>query len=156
MPFVEVKIPQGTLSAERKEQLHHDLAHIVTKWEGLLDLDDPRAKWATWTYIHELPTGAYPAGAPLRTLVEVSIPQDVLGEERRQGLVDEVTRAVYRAQGETDPGGAGHVYCLIREIAHGRWGFDGQAPHLRDVLPRLGLDPSGARYKELEEALRRR
>jgi len=153
MPLVEVKIPQGAISAKGKEQLHQDLAHIVTKWEGLLDLGDPRAEWATWTYIYELPAEAYAAGAPLRTLVDVSVPQDLLGEERRQGLVDEVTRAVYRAYGETDPGSAGHVYCLIHEISHGHWGLDGQAPHLRDVLPTLGLDPNSARYKELEEAL---
>jgi phenylpyruvate tautomerase PptA (4-oxalocrotonate tautomerase family) len=156
MPLVEVKIPLGTLSAERKEQLHQDLVHTVAKWEGLLDPGDPRAVQATWTYIYELPTGVYPAGTPLRTLVDVSVPQDVLGEERKQGLVEEVTRAVYRAYEETDPGSAGRVYCLIHEISHGHWGFDGRTPHLRDVLPTLGLDPASTRYKELEEALRRR
>jgi phenylpyruvate tautomerase PptA (4-oxalocrotonate tautomerase family) len=86
--------------------------------------------------------------------VYVIEPTACVGEERRQGLVNEVTRAIYRAYGTTNPESGGQVYCLIHEIPGGYWRLNGQAPHLRDVLPTLGLDPSSPRYKELKEALR--
>ena len=128
MPLIEVKIPQGAILAERKEQLLQELVSTVLKAEGRSDLDDPRFVEGTWTYIDELHTGSHAVGyhfsqpsTPIHYLVHVSVPQGLLDEERKQRLVDEVTRAFLRASGETDPRAAQRVYCLIHEIPRGNW-----------------------------------
>ncbi len=155
MPAIEVTIPQGAIPEERLEPLLHDLTHCLIRWEGVADPNDPRVAATVLAYIYEVPNGRYTgsgqSAALLRSLVHVTVPQGVLTDERKQGLVDEVTRALIEACGEP---AHRRVYCLIHEIADGNWGTGGRIARLRDMVAALGLDPTSARYRELEDALR--
>ena len=155
MPTIEVTIPQGTLSEEQLEPLLQDLTRSLIKWEGVADPDDPQARATVLASIYEVPDRRYArdseSGASMRALVQISIPQGVLTNERKRGLVDEVTRAILTAAEEP---AHRRIYCLIHEIADGNWGSGGRILRLRDMVEALSLDPTSPRYKELEDALR--
>jgi 4-oxalocrotonate tautomerase family enzyme len=155
MPTIEVTISQGAIREERLEPLLQDLTRSLIQWEGVADPNDPRATATVLSYIYEALPGRYAGstqpGASIRALVHITVPQGVLTDERKQGLVDEVTRAVLVAAEEPPHR---RVYCLIHEIADGNWGSGGKITRLREMIATLGLDPSSTRYKELVDALR--
>ena len=155
MPVIEITIPQGSIAADRRQQLIANLSEALFKAEGLPD--SPRVRSSFLTYLHEAPVGTFAvdgkvqtADNPARYRVVVTIPQYSLNDERKKGLVEEVTRVVLKAEGVAfDDAHRFRVLCLIVEINDGNWGSGGQPLRLTEIAAVLGVEPSSPRYQEL-------
>ena len=120
MPMIQLTVPAGALTPEGRQDIQHELAAVLLRWEGAPDTEFFRAQ--AWSYLHELPPGAQATAgddAP-RFRLEVTVPQGALSERRKAGLVQDATAAVLTAAGlgETD---ALRVWVLIHEQPDGTW-----------------------------------
>jgi phenylpyruvate tautomerase PptA (4-oxalocrotonate tautomerase family) len=152
MPMIDLTLPEGTLSAESKKELMTQLTTILLKWEGAPDT--PQAKSIAWVYAHEVKAGAMTVGGTPpespRYRVITTVPQGSLNDERKKGLVEEVTRAVLEAEGaDWNADNRLRVWCIIQEVPDGNWGGGGRIYRLRDIARFVGADPNSARYREL-------
>ncbi|NGY58484.1 4-oxalocrotonate tautomerase [Lentzea sp. NEAU-D13] len=125
MPMIELTAPAGALTEAGRKSVQRDLATLLLKWEGAPDNAFFRS--VAWTYLHELPEGAQTTAeddAP-RFRVDVRVPEGVLSDRRKAGLVREATALVLEAAGlaESD---AMRVWVLIHEQPEGTWGAGGQ------------------------------
>jgi phenylpyruvate tautomerase PptA (4-oxalocrotonate tautomerase family) len=159
MPLIEVKLPQGAILAERKGSLLQALVSAALKAEGHSAPYDPRFVEGTWAYIEELPTGSHAVGyhfsqpgTPIHSLVHVSVPEGLLDEERKQGLVDEVTRAFLRASGAADPRAAQRV---LLDSRNSSWQLEGRLPtSVRAHLHSISIPPvRGTRKRSVVQVL---
>jgi phenylpyruvate tautomerase PptA (4-oxalocrotonate tautomerase family) len=160
MPVIEVSFPEGKLGPEAQQKLVTDLTQILLKWEGLQD--SPRALASTLIYLKEFKEGTFAVGGQLQTTADVgryrvvvTSPVGTLDDRRKQGMVEEVTRAVLEAEGAPwNDLNRFRVQCLIQEIADGNWGGGGQILRLLDLAALLGVDQNSPRFKELVATVR--
>ncbi|QBD78988.1 4-oxalocrotonate tautomerase [Ktedonosporobacter rubrisoli] len=152
MPMIDLTLPEGILNAQGKQDLMAHLSSIILKWEGAPDT--PQAKAIAWIYVHEIKKeemmvgGAFPAHPRYRVIA--TVPQWSLDDERKQGLVEEVTRAILDAEGASwDAENRARVWCIVQEVADGNWGAGGQIFRLRDIVRLVGGDPDSARFRGL-------
>ena len=150
--MIDVTLPEGTLSAESQTQLLARLTNILLKWEGAPDT--PQAKSIAWAYAHEVKAGAMTVGGTIpeipRYRVMTTVPHGSLNDERKKGLVEEVTRAVLEAEGaDWNAENRQRVWCIVQEVPDGNWGGGGRIFRLRDIAKFVGANPNGARYREL-------
>ena len=132
MPMIELTAPAGALTEAGRKSVQRDLATLLLKWEGAPDNAFFRS--VAWTYLHELPEGAQTTAeddAP-RFRVDVRVPQGVLSDRRKAGLVQEATALVLEAAGlaESD---AMRVWVLIHEQPEGTWGAGGQVVNFAEL-----------------------
>ena len=142
MPMIDLTVPRGALSDEAKAELMAALSRTVLKWEGA---GNKAAESIAWSFLHE-PALATVFGQPLtepRYRLVVGIPQGLLDDEERLGMVAEMTDQVLRAE----KGAAAltrddrlRVWVLINEIPEGHWGGGGQIFRLADNLRFTGSD----------------
>jgi phenylpyruvate tautomerase PptA (4-oxalocrotonate tautomerase family) len=127
MPIFEVTYPEGALSPDACSRLMEDLTRALLRAERAPDTEFFRN--ITWSYVHELPTGAgHAAGRPVAAptfKIDVTTPQGALSDRRREELVVEATRIVREAAGIPEED-ALRVWVLMHEVAEGSWGAAGQ------------------------------
>jgi phenylpyruvate tautomerase PptA (4-oxalocrotonate tautomerase family) len=127
MPIFEVTYPQGALTEEARSELMEGLTTALLKAERAPDTDFFRS--VTWSYLHELPTGAvHAAGRPVTEptfKIDVTTPEGALSDRRREEFVAEATGLVRQAAGISEED-ALRVWVLHHEVAEGSWGAGGQ------------------------------
>ncbi len=96
----------------------------------------PSANWA-WDYIHEVNQGNWAFGGKLaaaedkpRYRVALTVPEGVLDEAHKKGLIEEVTQVVVESKGiEVEKPGPPLVTCFIQHVAEGGYGVAAQVYH---------------------------
>jgi phenylpyruvate tautomerase PptA (4-oxalocrotonate tautomerase family) len=127
VPIFELTYPQGTLTAEARDQLMEDLTTALLRAERAPDTDFFRN--VTWSYVHELAEGAVrAAGRPVADptfKLDVTTPEGALSDRRRGELVEAATKLIREAAGIPEDQ-ALRVWVLCHEVAEGSWGAGGQ------------------------------
>lgn len=133
MPQIQLTVPEGALTADGVATIQAELAATLLKWEGAPDNDFFRS--LSWAYLHRLPAGAQISAADTepRFRVDVTVPAGALNDERKAGLVKEVTSLVLAAAG-LGADQALRVWVLIHEQADGTWGAGGQIFRHADLV----------------------
>jgi phenylpyruvate tautomerase PptA (4-oxalocrotonate tautomerase family) len=155
MPMIEVTLPEGALDDAAKAQLVERLTEAVQKREGMAD--EPKVKSLIWTFLDERPAAAMyvagqPAGRP-RYRVQVMVVAGSLDDERKEGLVADVTRAVLEAEGAAnEPANAARGWCHIVDLPDGNWGAVGRIWRLQEIAEFAGIDRTRLEQGELATA----
>jgi len=133
MPVIKLTAPKGALTKQGRESVQRDLAAVLLRWEGAPDTDFFRAQ--AWSYLDELPEGAQTTAAEdePRFLVQVTVPEGALSEQRRQGLVQDATEVVLEAAGLAQDQ-ALRVWVLVNEQPDGTWGAGGSIIRYADLV----------------------
>lgn len=100
--------------------------------------ESPRARAATWVFL--LRPEVFVAGAPAETpryRFVVTVPEGQYDDERRKGVVREVTEAVARAEGRRCEEVSPRVWIFPVETPDGTWGSRGEIQRLPAILARL-------------------
>jgi phenylpyruvate tautomerase PptA (4-oxalocrotonate tautomerase family) len=132
MPLIELTAPAGALTGAGREGVQRELAETLLRWEGAPNTTLFRS--IAWTYLHELPDGAQTTAedAEPRFRVDITVPEGTLDDERKEGLVGDVTSLVLRAAGLAEDD-AMRVWVLIHEQPDGTWGAGGRIVRYRDL-----------------------
>jgi phenylpyruvate tautomerase PptA (4-oxalocrotonate tautomerase family) len=145
VPMIDVTLPEGVLTEEQRNALGERLTNTILKWEGAAEI--PFSRQITVVYFDERPAGSiYVAGAQEadpRYRVLVTIPEgSITDDERKAGLVEELTRDVIEVDGTGDEAASFRVWVFIHEVPDGHWGGAGRVFRLRDIvkLARSGGD----------------
>ena len=126
MPCLDVTYPAGAIDEPTRKDLAEKLTTTFMHWEGAPATDFFRQQ--CWVYFHELPEGmvnraGIPTDVPIYR-VNATVPEGAMNEERKAGLVKDVTDLLLEADGgEPDPL---RVWVLIGEVPNGNWGAAGQ------------------------------
>lgn len=146
MPQIQLTVPTGALTEEGASSIQAQLAGTLLKWEGAPDTAFFRAQ--AWAFLHELPAGAQITAEDdePRFRVDVTVPAGALNDERRAGLVREVTDRVLAAAGLTADQ-ALRVWVLIHEQADGTWGAGGQIFRYADLVALATAVPAGDNHE---------
>ena len=154
MPMIDLTVPQGAVDAHA---LIDDLTKTLLKWEGVPD--NPVADGISWGYVHEVAPGDHHVGhqangdGPARYRVLVTVPEGALDDERKAGLVADVTRTVLEREGSpVDVANASRVWVFINEVPDGNWGGAGRIFRFKDIARMVGGDGEAV-LKEAEENL---
>ena len=143
MPMVELAMPHGALTQGR-EELMRSLTAAVLRWERVPE--SPQSLELSWGYVVELPAmalyhrGRPDVGSPPRYRLTVTVPQGVLGDTGKAGLVREATELLLAAEGSSiDDVSAGiRVWVIIEEVTDGNWGGAGRIWRLADIAAHVG------------------
>ncbi len=135
MPMIEMTCPEQSLSKSAQDKLMRELTDRLLHWEGA-PVDNAVAQSISWAFVYEQPRSHfYVGGQPITEdhyRVKITVPDGVLDDERKAGLVADATELVGKYAGE------GHnsyrTWVLIREIRDGSWGGDGQILRRRDIV----------------------
>jgi phenylpyruvate tautomerase PptA (4-oxalocrotonate tautomerase family) len=124
MPMIQLTVPAGVLTVERRREVQKSLAATLLKWEGAPDTAFFRAQ--AWTRVDEVSGDAFAAlgDGESRFRVDVTVPEGALSQRRKEGLVKEATGNVLDAAGLTEAD-ALRVWVLIHEQTEGTWGAGG-------------------------------
>ncbi|MEU3511023.1 hypothetical protein ABZ733_24650 [Streptomyces longwoodensis] len=132
MRMLDVCIPNGALQPDAEAALLSRITEILIRNEGF-DPADPVSRSVSWLWLHR-PAGVYAGGEPAdapRYKVVPSVPEDHLEEQKRAGVIAEVTEA---------------IWVFPTEIPEGHWGGRGRIRPLATILARLtGNDTLRAR-----------
>jgi phenylpyruvate tautomerase PptA (4-oxalocrotonate tautomerase family) len=151
MPMIDFTLPRDALSTEIRDRLVDDLLTTLLRWERAPE--NARSKSLAWAFVHvadSLIVASSPSGLP-HYRVRVTTPQGALDDDRRAGLVADVTELVLRAEGSpVTPEHAFRVWVLLEEIADGSWGAEGRIWRFGDIarFVRNGdVDVTSARHQ---------
>ena len=124
MPMIQLTVPADSLAPETSARLLDELGACLLSWEKAPDTEFFRE--VTWTYLHEIPSGALRVnGRPgARFRVDVTVPAGALSQRRKDGLIAAVHELVSAAAGLTPEQGL-HVWTLVHEVPDGNWGAAG-------------------------------
>ena len=126
VPMVDLTLPADALDDDTRADLVQKLLATLLRWEGAPEGD--RAKSLAWAFVHladAVVVAHSPSGRP-HYRVEVATPQGALDDERRAGLVADVTDLVLAAEGTANtPEDAFRVWVILREVAEGAGGPPG-------------------------------
>ena len=139
MPMIELTLTQGALDKTAQDDLMEKLTFALLRWEGAPE-DSEAAKAVSWGYVDERPRGnVYQGGRPQPAepiyRVKITVPERALDDEKKAGVVAEMTRHVLEAEGADpeDPAAGMRVWVIVREVADGNWGGAGKIWRLRDI-----------------------
>jgi phenylpyruvate tautomerase PptA (4-oxalocrotonate tautomerase family) len=137
VPLIDVTLPENALSDEQKGALGERLTSTILKWEGAAEI--PFSRQITLVYFDERPAGSiYVAGEKAtepRYRVLVTIPEgSIKDDERKAGLVEEITRDVLAVDGAEGEEAAFRVWVFIHEVPDGHWAGAGRIFRLRDIV----------------------
>jgi phenylpyruvate tautomerase PptA (4-oxalocrotonate tautomerase family) len=137
VPMIDVTLPEGALSEDQRNALGERLTNTILKWEGAADI--PFSRVITVVYFDERPTGSiYVAGEQEmqpRYRVLITIPEgSITDDERKAGLVEEVTRDILDVAGSENEAASFRVWVFIHEVPDGHWGGAGRVFRLRDIV----------------------
>src|SRR3954447_1907589 len=135
--MIDVTVPEGALNETQRDALAQRLTSTLLKWEGAAEI--PFSRQITLVYFDERPSGfVYVAGqqaAEPRYRLLVTIPQgSIKDDERKAGLVEEITRDVLAAEGSEGAEAAFRVWVFIHEVPDGHWAGAGRIFRLRDIV----------------------
>lgn len=134
MPMMDIDLPAGVHDEAGEQALLATLTDTLIRWEGA-DPAKQRVRSLAWVFVHR-GTDVYVAGKPATAphdRVRVSVPQGQFNDERRAGMIADVTAAILDAEGgrfERDPG---RVWVFPIEVPDGTWGAAGTVWRLRDI-----------------------
>jgi phenylpyruvate tautomerase PptA (4-oxalocrotonate tautomerase family) len=135
MPMIEFTCPENSITKPVQNKLMKALTDCLLKWEGA-PADSAMAQAISWGFVYEQPTGTfYVAGKPIEEIhyrVLISIPEGVLDDERKAGLVAEVAELVSQHAGKEHD--SFRTWCLIHEIIDGNWSAAGQIFRRSDIV----------------------
>jgi phenylpyruvate tautomerase PptA (4-oxalocrotonate tautomerase family) len=140
VPMIDVTLPEGALSEDQRNTLGERLTNTILKWEGAAEI--PFSRQITAVYFDERPAGSiYIAGereTQPRYRVLVTIPEgSITDDERKAGLVEEVTRDIIEVDGtddDSDDSASFRVWVFIHEVPDGHWAGAGRIFRLRDIV----------------------
>ncbi|WEH19992.1 tautomerase family protein [Streptomyces sp. VNUA24] len=143
MPMIRLTAPAGSLTEKGRASVQRELAAALLRWERAPDLPFFRAQ--AWSYLIELPEGAQTTAEDdePRFLVEVTVPQGALDDERRAGLVAEATTTVLDAAGLSQEH-AMRVWVLVNDQPEGTWGAGGNVIRFADLVALAREQRAGA------------
>jgi phenylpyruvate tautomerase PptA (4-oxalocrotonate tautomerase family) len=142
--MIDVTLPEGALTQEKRDALADRLTTTLLHWEGAGDIAFSRQ--ITLVYFDERPAGTvYVAGEPAtepRYRALVTIPDGSMKDEKKEGLVDAITRDILEAAGEQGDEASFRAWVFIHEVPDGHWAGAGRIFRLRDIvaLARSGGD----------------
>jgi phenylpyruvate tautomerase PptA (4-oxalocrotonate tautomerase family) len=131
--MIDLTLPPDSLDDATTAQLVDDLLRTLLRWENAPD--NERSRSLAWAFTHTavITIAGSPAGLP-HYRVEVTTPQGALDDQRRAGLVADVTELVLRADGSLPTeANALRVWVLLHEVDEGSWGAAGRIWRLRDI-----------------------
>jgi phenylpyruvate tautomerase PptA (4-oxalocrotonate tautomerase family) len=137
MPQIELTVPRGALSDAAIDRLMGEMTTTLLRWEGAPD--SAGAREVSWGYVHEVARertyhgGANAAGEPARYRVDVTVPKGALDDEKKSGLVGDVTKLILAAEGTDDPAAGMRVWVIVHEVPDGNWGGAGRTWTLREI-----------------------
>jgi phenylpyruvate tautomerase PptA (4-oxalocrotonate tautomerase family) len=139
MPMIELTMPEGALDKAAQDALMEKLTFALLRWEGAPE-DSEAAKTVSWGYVDVRPAGdVYQGGRPQPAAplyrVKITVPERALDDEKKAGIVAEMTRHILEADGADpeDQDALMRVWVIVREVADGNWGGAGRIYRLRDV-----------------------
>ncbi|WP_330252988.1 tautomerase family protein [Nocardia sp. NBC_00565] len=132
MPMIQLTLPGGVLTAERRTELRKTLETTLLQWEGAPDTAFFRS--LAWSRVDEVPDGAFGSAEDdlPRFRVDVTVPEGALSERRKAGLITAVTTDVLTAAGLSDADGL-RVWVLIHEQPEGTWGAAGNVVRFAEL-----------------------
>jgi phenylpyruvate tautomerase PptA (4-oxalocrotonate tautomerase family) len=135
MPMLELTCPENSLDQQTRDKLMRELTDCLLRWEGA-PVENPVAQAISWGFVYDQPRSHfYVGGVPLKQdhyRLKVSVPEGVLDEGKKEGLIGEATALIQKHAGEEhDPF---RTWVLVREIAEGNWGGDGKVNRRRDIV----------------------
>lgn len=136
MPMIDLTIPPDALDEAARSWLVDELLSALLRWEGAPD--NERSRSLAWAFVNEVDAVTV-AGEPTSPAlphyrVGVRTPAGALDDERRAGLVREVTELVLQAEGSLNtPEHAARVWVILDEVAEGSWGAGGRIWRLADI-----------------------
>ena len=139
MPMIDLTLPPDTLDDPARSWLVDELLGALLRWEGAAD--DDRSRSLAWAFVDEADIatldGDPQSTRPPRYRVGVRTAAGALDDDRRAGLVSEVTELVLRAEGSPNtPANADRVWVILDEVADGSWGAGGRICRLADLAGR--------------------
>jgi phenylpyruvate tautomerase PptA (4-oxalocrotonate tautomerase family) len=148
MPQIELTVPRGALSDDAIDALMAEATTTLLRWEGA-PTDSAGAREVSWGYVHEVdPARTYHGGANARGgapryRFDVTVPQRALDDEKKNGLVADLTRLVLEAEGtsyDDDPVAGMRVWAIVHEVPDGNWGGAGRTWTLREIGALVAAD----------------
>ena len=137
--MIELTVPAGALHRATQDDLMEKLTFALLRWEGAPE-DSAAAKAVSWGFVDERPVrNVYQGGSPRPDKplyrVKITVPVGALDDDKKAGVVAEMTKHVLEAEGaDPDDEAAGmRVWVIIREVADGNWGGAGKIWRLRDI-----------------------
>ncbi|MEV0292741.1 tautomerase family protein [Nocardia sp. NPDC050710] len=132
MPMIQLTLPTGVLTTEKRRDLQQTLAATLLKWEGAPDTAFFRA--LAWSRIDEVPEGAFVSAEDdlPRFRVDITVPEGALSDRRKEGMISQVTAEVLAAAGLGDSD-ALRVWVLIHEQPEGTWGAAGNVVRFAEL-----------------------
>jgi len=132
--MIDLTLPEGALDDDTRARLVDDLLTTLLRWEGVPD--NEHSKSLAWAFVHvadSVTVASSPSGRP-HYRVGLRTPQGALDDERRAGLVADVTALVLQAEGSSNtPDNAFRVWVILDEVAEGSWGAAGRIWRFRDI-----------------------
>jgi phenylpyruvate tautomerase PptA (4-oxalocrotonate tautomerase family) len=132
--MIDLTLPRAALTPAALDQLVADLLATLLRWERAPDND--RSRSLAWAFVHHadsITVAHSPSGLP-HYRVGITTPHGALDDDRRAGLVADVTELLLKAEGSpVTPDHAFRVWVLLSEIADGSWGAEGRIWRFRDI-----------------------
>ena len=141
MPNIIVKVPEGAFDAAARAALGrgiHAAAKAVEGWG-----DDPRQEALTWVLVEEVKSGGLFVGGAdqssrvIPVIVFFYPPAGVVDAAGRAEAVKRIHQAVAAAKPAADPRPVA-TSIIVRDVADGTWGANGQLWHLPDFARAAG------------------
>jgi phenylpyruvate tautomerase PptA (4-oxalocrotonate tautomerase family) len=154
MPMIDLTVPPGALSEEHKATLVEELTNLIVKWEEGTQARATATRpgpSSTKPTASRSPAGCGPpARRPLYRVI-VSIPKGSLNDDRKAGLVADVTETIMeterREPWKHDPH---RVWCIVNDMPDGDLGAGRRILRLRDLVDIFGENLSPERHAEFE------
>jgi len=142
--MIELTVPEGAIDSQ---SLVDDLTRVLLKWEGVPD--NPAADAISWGFVNELPADGHHVAhrangsGPAHYRVVATVPAGALDDEKKAGLVAEVTRTILEREGSPiDVANASRVWVFVNEVPDGNWGGAGRIMRFKDIARLVGGDTS--------------
>jgi phenylpyruvate tautomerase PptA (4-oxalocrotonate tautomerase family) len=139
MPIIEITYPANALSQEKRRDLTTRLTPLIAKWEG--QPENQLVINNTWVVLHEQPVGEFTVGAQPYTgetqpryLVTIKTPQGAFIADGKQGIADELTRAILSVEGK-EPGEDAflRIWCIFQDVPDDSWSYGGRILSPREI-----------------------
>ncbi|QDT96713.1 hypothetical protein [Gimesia aquarii] len=125
MPVIDIQYQKGSLTEAAKAELPTRLGQIAIGYEGLEG--SQFAREFTWVYLHEMPANQVTqvSGAPPKPIYRLRFTtlQSLLNNESKHRLGEDVTRAIYEAEGSAwnEEEAYNRVWIFFEDVREGDW-----------------------------------
>lgn len=136
MPMIDFTLPAGSFTPAVLDKLVSEMTSTLLGWEQVPVND--KGLGIAWVIVNEVPTGhLYVAGERAQKpyyRVMLRVPQGQLDDEHYAGVVRDVTKLIFDAEGgdHTEEDGI-RVFVTLQEILDGNWGIGGNVAWIDDI-----------------------